>query len=197
MSRTRRAVQRSNPRRKTLSKKQKGRIWTFAILAVLLALILAVVLTSPLLRPPSGPAPLVIGFTTLDGRHLVTSDGAFRGKVVLVDLMAANCPPCNAEMPELLAFRDSVRGQDVEFISLSIWVGQGLGEDVEDLGAFQAFWGADWTFGVPDDTLSLVVEYQVQFPPFKLLLDRDGQLVWTRAGETSSDVLLAAVTEAL
>ncbi|MFQ5552988.1 MAG: TlpA family protein disulfide reductase [Thermoplasmata archaeon] len=180
-----------------MSKKQKGRIWTFAILGVLLALILAVVLSSPLLRPPAGPTPLEIGFTALDGRRLLTSDGDFRGKVVLVDLMAANCPPCNAEMPELLAFRESVRGLDVELISLSIWVGQGLGEDVEDLQAFRTFWGSDWTFGVPDDTLSLVVEYQVQFPPFKLLLDRDGQLVWTRPGETSSDVLLAAVNEAL
>ena len=127
----------------------------------------------------------------------MTSDAAFRGTVVLLDLMVANCPPCNAEMPELLASWQALQGLDVTFISLSIWVGQGVGEDLEDLRDFKAFWGSEWTFGVPDDTLSLEVEYQVQFPPFKLLLDRDGRIVWTKAGETSRDVLLAVITEAL
>lgn len=176
---------------------KKGTLLTAGILAVLLALILAVVLTSPLVQPPSLANLVEIGFTSTDGRHYTTSAAPFAGKVVLIDLMAAFCPPCNAEMPELLAFREAVRGMDVEIVSLSIWVDQGFGETVTDLQAFKDRWGSDWVFGVPDDTLALVIEYQVQFPPFKILLDRSGTRVWTQAGETTSNVLLGALNEAL
>ncbi|MFQ5907312.1 MAG: TlpA family protein disulfide reductase [Thermoplasmata archaeon] len=171
---------------------------TGGILAVLLAVILIVVLSSPLARPPSPAERVDIGFTSTEGLRLTTSSVPFAGKVVVVDLMAALCPPCNAEMPELLAFRAAIREMDVEIISLSIWAGQpGFGETVADLEAFQERWGADWVFGVPDDTLLLVLDYQVQFPPFKILLDRNGDQVGTIPGETTSGALLQAITEVL
>ncbi len=171
---------------------------TLAIMAVLLTIIITVVLSSPLIRPSPVGGSVEIGFTGVDGRHYSTSDSPFRGKIVLVDLMAANCPPCNAEMPDLLSFREAVRGLDVEVISLSIWANQpGFGETLEDLRDFQQRWGSDWTFGVPDDTLSLVVEYEIQFPPFKILLDRAGTVVWTKSGETTADVLIQAIDEVL
>jgi thiol-disulfide isomerase/thioredoxin len=174
----------------------RGLFITVSVLAVLLVVILAVLLTSPILRPASSGESLEIGFTALDGRHYTTADAPFRGKVVLVDLMAANCPPCNAEMPDLISFRESIRGMDVEIISLSIWANQpGFGETVDDLRDFKERWGANWTFGVPDDTLALVVKYNIQFPPFKILLDRDGTVVWTKAGQTTEDVLLQAINE--
>ncbi len=177
---------------------RKGTLLTGGVLAVLLAVILIVVLSSPLVRPPSPADRVDIGFTSTEGLHLTTASVPFAGKVVVVDLMAALCPPCNAEMPELLAFRDAVRGMYVEMISLSIWADQpGFGETVADLKAFQERWGSDWIFGVPDDTLSLVLEYQVQFPPFKIILDRNGRQVRTMPGVTTSDALLQAITEVL
>lgn len=177
---------------------RKGTLLTGGVLAVLLAVILIVVLSSPLVRPSSTADRVDIGFTSTDGIHLTTASAPFAGKVVVVDLMAALCPPCNAEMPELLAFREAVREMDVEMISLSIWANQpGFGETVADLEAFQERWGSDWIFGVPDDTLSLVLEYQVQFPPFKILLDRNGGQVRTIPGETTSVALLQAITEVL
>lgn len=185
-------------RRKPKAQGRKGFLLPVSILAVLLAIILAVLFTSPLLRPSAGGEPLEVSFTTLDGLHRTTSAPPFRGKVVLIDLMAANCPPCNEEMPDLLSFQESIQGMGVEIVSLSIWVEQpGFGETVEDLKAFQERWGADWTFGVPDDTLSLVVKYNVQFPPFKILLDEDGNVVWTKAGQTTKEVLMQAVGEVL
>lgn len=198
MARRRRSRPESKPKAKRASspRRSKGSFLTLAILVALLAIILAVVLTSPLVRPPSGANRVEIGFTSTDGRHHTTSATPFAGRLVLVDLMAVNCPPCRAEMPELLSFREVVRGMDVEIISLSIWADQpGFGENLTDLKAFKESFGADWTFGVPDDTLSLVIEYQVQFPPFKILLDRSGTVVWTKAGETTSDVLLGAIHE--
>lgn len=165
---------------------------TLAVLGVLLALILAVVLTSPLFRPPSGEETVDIAFTDLDGTPFRTSD--FAGKVLVVDLMAANCPPCTAEMPYLLEFWAAHGGGDVEFLSLSIWVESGLaGETVEDLAAFKARWEAPWRFGVPEDARDLVVRYQIASPPFKLVLDRAGRLVATLSGTTTAAELAEAI----
>lgn len=163
-------------------------------MAVLLAIILTVVFTSPLLRLNASRERVEIGFTGLDGRTYTTAAQPFKGRIVVVDLMAANCPPCNAEMPELIAFQDSIRGMDVDIISLSIWVDQpGFGETRQDLADFQDRWDADWTFGVPENTLDLVVKYNIQFPPFKLILDREGTLVETLQGETTASDLLQAI----
>lgn len=180
------------------SKRRRDTLLAVSIMAVLLAIILAVIFTSPLLMPSSEAKQIEIGFTDLEGNHRTIGEAPFTGNVVLVDLMAANCPPCNAEMPALLSFREAVRDRDLEMVSLSIWVNQpGFGESLHDLRDFREGWGADWTFGVPDDTLALVVEYEVHFPPFKILVDRDGRVIWTRAGETTAEDLLQAVSEVL
>ncbi len=164
-----------------------------AILGILLSVILAVVLSSPLLRPPDREH-VTIRFTTLDGRRVTTASAPYAGQMLVVDLMAAFCPPCEREMPQLLAFWEEAKNQGVTMISLSIWVGMaGFAETETDLAAFQRRWDADWTFGVPEDTVGLVLEYGVTSPPFKLILDGDGLLVATLPGETTASDLLEAV----
>lgn len=164
------------------------------ILVGLGVLILSVVLTSPLLQPISPGAPVEIRFRDLDNRQYSTAAGPLHGQVLLLDLMAATCPPCNAEMPELLALRESLRDTGVIMISLSLWVDQpGFGETVADLEDFTTRWGADWIFGVPEDSLALVLEYNIQFPPFKILLDSEGRVARTIPGETTAAFILDAL----
>lgn len=79
-------------------------------------------------------------------------------------------------------------------LSLSLWVDQpGFGETVADLEDFAARWGADWIFGVPEDSLALVLEYNIQFPPFKILLDSEGRVAQTIPGETTAAAILEAL----
>ncbi|MDX1534463.1 MAG: TlpA disulfide reductase family protein [Thermoplasmata archaeon] len=166
---------------------------TAAVLAVLLAVILTVVFSGLILQPGPGE-PVEIRFRSLDGSQRSTMDPEYAGRIVVVDLMAATCPPCIAEMPEVLAFADAVQGQGIELISLSIWVGESVrGESERDLADFQEFWGADWAFGVPENTVELVIEYSISSPPFKLVLDGDGRLLTTLRGESTAAQLLEAV----
>src|SRR5215831_20393139 len=45
----------------------------------------------------------------LDGRQISTSD--WQGKVVLVNFWATWCPPCRAEIPDLVALQEKYREQ--------------------------------------------------------------------------------------
>ena len=72
-----------------------------------------------LLQPPGKPVTLrffsdpkpLQAFTMLDldGRQISTSD--WRGKVVLVNFWATWCPPCRAEIPDLVALQEKYREQ--------------------------------------------------------------------------------------
>src|SRR5262245_14219230 len=70
-------------------------------------------------EPTSGPVTLrffrdpkplqPFNMRDLDGREISSSD--WRGKVVLVNFWATWCPPCRAEIPDLVALQEKYRGQ--------------------------------------------------------------------------------------
>lgn len=69
-------------------------------------------------RPPriGNPAP---EFTLQDAdRKLSLSD--YRGKVVLLNFWATWCPPCIAEMPDLIALQDKMKDRGVVVVGVSI-----------------------------------------------------------------------------
>jgi thiol-disulfide isomerase/thioredoxin len=51
----------------------------------------------------------VLSTKDLDGRDVVLA--SFRGKVVLINFWATWCPPCRAEVPDLVALQDKYRDQ--------------------------------------------------------------------------------------
>ena len=62
------------------------------------------------LRFFSDPKPLqAFTMLDLDGRQISASD--WRGKVVLVNFWATWCPPCRAEIPDLVALQEKYREQ--------------------------------------------------------------------------------------
>ncbi|MFC7671091.1 TlpA family protein disulfide reductase [Hymenobacter humi] len=65
-----------------------------------------------------GAYPHNLPLVTLDGKAVNLSD--LKGKVVFVNLWAAWCPPCRAEMPGIEALYKKVDKSKVAFLMLSL-----------------------------------------------------------------------------
>jgi thiol-disulfide isomerase/thioredoxin len=127
--------------------------------------------TVRLLREPI--ATSAFAATTLDGRPISSAD--WLGKVVLVNFWATWCPPCRAEIPDLIALQEKYRDRLVIV---------GISEDE----------------GSVDTVKRFVAEHQINYPivmstpqlrrifpavmalPTTLVLDRDGNLMQKNVG---------------
>ena len=81
-------------------------------------IVLAVVLvTTPIISAgQSGKAP-ALELKDLRGRNLRLSD--YKGKVVLLNFWATWCPPCRAEMPDLIRMQREYRGRGLQVIGVT------------------------------------------------------------------------------
>jgi len=131
------------------------------------------------LRFYKDPMP-VASFTaqTLDGQTI--SSATWRGKVTLVNFWATWCPPCKAEIPDLIALQNKYRDQ-LQII--------GISEDE-----------------TPDVVRRFVAEYKINYPvvmvspeirrslpgvaslPTTFMLDRDGRIAMKHVGLLRADV---------
>jgi thiol-disulfide isomerase/thioredoxin len=117
----------------------------------------------------------------LDGRE-VSSESA-RGKVIIVNFWATWCPPCRAEIPDLVALQDKYRDQ-LQII--------GVSEDelpAEEVKRFVA----DHQINYPVVMTSRDIDRLfpgVQALPTSFILDRDSRLVQKHVG-----MLTAGMTE--
>jgi thiol-disulfide isomerase/thioredoxin len=127
--------------------------------------------TVRLLREPI--ATTAFTATTLDGRSLSSAD--WRGKVVLVNFWATWCPPCRAEIPDLIVLQEKYRDQLVIL---------GISEDEGSVDGVRRF-VAEHKINYP--IVMSTPELRKLFPPVMALpttfvLDRDGNLAQKNVG---------------
>jgi len=109
----------------------------------------------------------------LDGRSLTT--GALKGKVVIVNFWATWCPPCRAEIPDLIALQEKYRD------TLQV-----IGVSQDEIPAEQVKrFGADHGMNYP--LVMSTPEIEKLFPgihalPTSFIIDRDGRLVQKHVG---------------
>ena len=127
--------------------------------------------------------------TDLDGKPL--SIASRKGKVVLLDFWATWCPPCRAELPNVIATYAKHHGEGFEIIGVS------LDSDRDKLDAFlkqqegmtwpQYFDGKGWGN-------LLAAKYGVEAIPFALLIGPDGKIIGKDLrGESLEDAVAKAV----
>jgi thiol-disulfide isomerase/thioredoxin len=111
--------------------------------------------------------------TALDGRSITSSE--WRGKVVLVNFWATWCPPCRAEIPDLIALQEKYREHLVVV---------GIAEDEGSVDVVKRF-VADHKINYP--IVMSTPELRKIFPevmalPTTFVLDRDGNLAQKNVG---------------
>jgi peroxiredoxin len=133
---------------------------------------------------PGDPAP---DFTLLldDGRYVRLSD--LQGQPVVLNFWATWCPPCRAEMPELVKAANA--GEDVIVLAVAV---------KEDRTTVKNF-AVEYKLNLPvalDRQGKLSDLYRVQGFPTTYFIDRDGNFTARVVGQMTPDVLaqqLAAV----
>jgi thiol-disulfide isomerase/thioredoxin len=128
----------------------------------------------------SDPKP-VATFTAadLDGRQIST--GAFKGKVVIVNFWATWCPPCRAEIPDLIALQHKYEG------TLQVI---GVSQDevpAEEVKRFATSHGINYPIVMAS------AEIERLFPgvhalPTSFVIDREGRLVQKHVGMLNAEL---------
>jgi thiol-disulfide isomerase/thioredoxin len=128
----------------------------------------------------------------LDGKPLSVS--SYKGKVVMVDFWATWCPPCRAEVPNVVSAYEKYHDKGFEIIGISL----DKAEDKDKLTAYmkdnkmpwrQYFDGKFWAN-------ELAVKYGIQSIPSSFLLGRDGKIV-AKGDDIRGENLAPAIVKAL
>lgn len=136
--------------------------------------------------------PVSLTGTTLDGAKWSASDAA--GKVVVLNVWASWCPPCQHEAPDLAASAKgfAASGKPVVFMGLNTRDNPASGVSTAKR------WGI--TFPSLNDesgVLILALQGKVTSPPTTLVLDRAGRIAARVNGEVTTATLNGLVDDVL
>ncbi len=136
---------------------------------------------------PGRPAPEFSAFS-LDGEPRTLDD--FQGKVILLNIWATWCAPCQQEMPSMQRLREAVPDDDFVILAVSIDAPQGerdaFGREGGNLEIFAREMGL--TFRILHDPSGKIQDiYQATGVPESFVVDREGLIFKKVAGATEWD----------
>lgn len=125
-----------------------------------------------------------------------------KGLVTAVNFWATWCPPCVKEMPALVAFYEAHRDAGLKFISLSGDHHSTLEDNVKSFAEEHALpfdvYVMEWDDPADMDEIATTLDlgWDGVFPT-TYILDRDGNIVFSKAAEITREELDAAVAPLL
>ena len=165
--------------------------WTpyAATALVALALVLFAWLNQDRLNPvePGRPAP---EFAAYDLQGTPKSLADYEGKVILLNIWATWCPPCQQEMPSMQRLREAVPDEGFAILAVSVDAPLGekdvFGREGGNLEVFAKTMGL--TFRILHDPTGKIQEtYQTTGVPESFVVDRNGVIFKKIAGPMEWD----------
>jgi peroxiredoxin len=101
-----------------------------------------------------------------DGEFISLSD--YRGQPVWLNFWGAWCPPCRAEIPDMIRAYDSAEERGVVLIAVS------LDEPSDEAFAYSARVGMDFVVLSDPNRAAIEGKYRVRTFPTHIFIDRDG-----------------------
>ncbi len=135
-------------------------------------------------------------FTTVNGNVKRLSD--YRGKVVIMDMWAIWCGPCQYQMLELEKAYENYSRDDLEIISINIDTSETSQQIIEFIEGFAQFgYELDWVFG--NDDGSIWEEYQMSGGgiPTIYIFDQNGNIYYSDEGYHPYSTLVEKIDELL
>lgn len=126
--------------------------------------------------PTANPAP-DFSIQSIDGE--VINLDMFRGRIVVLDLMATWCQPCEIEMDELNQLRAAYPESRVVILS----IGVDTTETAQKLREFRDRHAANWRFAT--DTDDVGGKYDSSQIPTMAIVDKEGNLAFRHVGVTT------------
>jgi len=126
-------------------------------------------------------------FVTLDGKTKHLKD--YRGKVVLVDMMATWCQPCRMQMAELKKVLQHYGKKKITIISIDV-------DEHDDVDKIKSTFGDhinEWTFGM--DKYKVSYRFWATSIPTLAIFDKYGRLQYLRPGLTQANELEKIIDE--
>ncbi len=146
--------------------------------------------SDPSVRLPAAANYLAPELTLTDLQGESASLADYLGQIVLVNNWATWCPPCKAEMPELLAYYEAHKGEDFVLIAIE------SGEPQDEVAAFVEDYGL--TFPVWLDPRGEALDaFQNWNLPSSYVIDRDGTVRYSWTGPVNRQTLEEYVTPLL
>ncbi|MFW6323685.1 MAG: TlpA family protein disulfide reductase [Desulfovibrionales bacterium] len=125
----------------------------------------------------------------IDHQELLEEIHSARGKVVIVNFWATDCPPCKIEIPELIKIRKKYSAEDVLLLGISVDMNQRKLTRYMQTHEFN--YPVYWASG------DVTQAFQVQAIPKMLIFDQQGGLVLKHEGFLDSKRLDRILTDLL
>ena len=137
--------------------------------------------SAPAGRGAIGSEAPAFSLPDLNGNSVASS--SLRGKVVILDFWATWCPPCRAEVPDLVRLQAKYRDQGLAVVGLSLDAG-----GAKDVQPFVEEHDVNYTMLIGNEEITKAYG-NISMIPTKFVLDRDGKVVQRFVGQTPPEVI--------
>jgi len=175
----------------TMIRTAKGQmIPFFAALLLFLAFPAAQATETPAARASKAPAFSAVG---IDGKAV--SSRQFAGKAYIVNFFASWCPPCRAEIPDMVALQKAYKAKGFTFIGVAV------NENDDSIKSFMKSSGINYPVVMADQKLvnayGRYVEGGIRSIPTTFVVNRSGQITQIITGARSKAVFEKAILDAM